>query len=306
MIFLWGLIEDAPMKMVYEELMKAGADIFYLDHRDIFNCEIETTYNPDKGIRTILRNNERSLDLKEIKAAYIRPYDFRDYEEAKGKSAEDALVQKAAGFEAQLTTCLDTSNAFVVNKSMPSATNNSKPLQLSLIRRAGFNIPKTFITNDAAEARAFLSTYPDAVFKSVSGRRSIVEKVSAANSKHMNDVKWCPTLFQEVIPGNNYRVHVLKDEIFAVRIESDRLDYRYGNTTMQAEDLPDDIANKCRKITADLGLHLSGIDLMRTPDDKWYCFEVNPAPAFSYFQHNSGLPISAAIAKALMNTTANP
>ena len=116
----------------------------------------------------------------------------------------------------------------------------------------------------------------------------------------LEDVQWCPTLFQKVVPGNNYRVHVIKDEIFAVRIESDRLDYRYGKTTMVAEELPHDIATKCRRITSSIGLHFSGIDLMRTPDDEWYCFEINPSPAYSYFQVNSGVPISTALAKALM------
>jgi hypothetical protein len=43
----------------------------------------------------------------------------------------------------------------------------------------------------------------------------------------------------------------------------------------------------------------SGIDLKITPDDEVYCFEVNPSPAFSYYESNTGQPISAAIARAL-------
>ena len=42
-----------------------------------------------------------------------------------------------------------------------------------------------------------------------------------------------------------------------------------------------------------------GIDLKITPDDEVYCFEVNPSPAFSYYESNTGQPISAAIARAL-------
>jgi D-alanine-D-alanine ligase-like ATP-grasp enzyme len=46
-------------------------------------------------------------------------------------------------------------------------------------------------------------------------------------------------------------------------------------------------------------LHVAGIDLRRTPDGEWYCFEVNPSPAFLYYETATGLPIAAAIARIL-------
>jgi len=36
-----------------------------------------------------------------------------------------------------------------------------------------------------------------------------------------------------------------------------------------------------------------------TPDREVYCFEVNPCPAFSYFEANTGQPIADAVAKHL-------
>lgn len=300
MILLWGLEEDDPMKMVHAELVRAGANVFYLDHRDILNCDIETIFDGHQ-MNTILHNGDRSLDLATIRSAYCRPYNFRDYDEFKDKTDDDPSIIKAAGFEMQLSAHLDTAAIFYINRSGPSATNNSKPLQLSLIRNAGLKAPETLLTNDPGEARSFLKKHRNIIFKSISGQRSIVEKISADDSESLDDVKWCLTLFQEAIPGTNYRVHVLGDQLFTVRIESDRLDYRYGNTTMKVEQLPADLAEKCIRLTADIGLNLAGIDLMRTPDDKWYCFEVNPSPAYSYFQHHSGLPIAQAVAQALMN-----
>ena len=79
------------------------------------------------------------------------------------------------------------------------------------------------------------------------------------------------------------------------------LDYRYGNTTMIAETLPADIAVKCRALNSLLGLYFSGIDLIRTPEDEWYCLEVNPSPAYSYFQYKSDEPISQALCAFLMD-----
>jgi glutathione synthase/RimK-type ligase-like ATP-grasp enzyme len=48
-----------------------------------------------------------------------------------------------------------------------------------------------------------------------------------------------------------------------------------------------------------LGLVLSGIDLRRTPDDEYYCFEINPSPGFIFYERNTGQPISEAVARLL-------
>ena len=44
---------------------------------------------------------------------------------------------------------------------------------------------------------------------------------------------------------------------------------------------------------------LAALDLRRTPDGEWYCFEVNPSPGFTYYESNTGQPIAAAIAGLL-------
>ncbi len=288
------------MNFVRSELEKAGANYRFLDHRDIFCSDIEYVYNENGHSSTIIRSPRVTIDLDEVKAVYTRPYDFMDYPEMKGKTSEDPLARKATGFEYQMMTCLDSSDALIINKSEPSATNNSKPYQLSVIKELGLKIPVTFITNEVTSARKFIDDNIDCVYKSISGVRSIVKKVSDSHNEYLDDVKWCPTLFQEALPGVNYRVHVIQNEVYSVRIDSDTLDYRYGKTSMIAEELPSEINLKCRELTALLGLHFSGIDLIRTPGDEWYFLEVNPSPGYTYFQVNGGLPISSALARALI------
>jgi len=46
-------------------------------------------------------------------------------------------------------------------------------------------------------------------------------------------------------------------------------------------------------------LAVAGIDLRRTPEDEWYCFEVNPSPAFSFYEEATHQPIAEAIAALL-------
>jgi D-alanine-D-alanine ligase-like ATP-grasp enzyme len=49
-----------------------------------------------------------------------------------------------------------------------------------------------------------------------------------------------------------------------------------------------------------MGLAVAGIDLRRTPEGQWYCFEVNPSPGFTYFQAQAGQAIDQAIAQLLL------
>jgi glutathione synthase/RimK-type ligase-like ATP-grasp enzyme len=55
----------------------------------------------------------------------------------------------------------------------------------------------------------------------------------------------------------------------------------------------------CVKLSAGLGLAFAGIDLKVTQDKRVYCFEVNPSPAFSYYEANTGQPIARAVAAYL-------
>ncbi len=52
-------------------------------------------------------------------------------------------------------------------------------------------------------------------------------------------------------------------------------------------------------LTEGLGLTLAGIDLRIGPDGAATCFEVNPSPAYSYYQGNTGQPIASSLARVL-------
>jgi glutathione synthase/RimK-type ligase-like ATP-grasp enzyme len=300
MILLWGTMRDDPMALVRAALAKAGADPIFLDHQTIFTSSIDCTFD-DRGERCTVTAGDTALDMSAVTVAYVRGSNFYDYPEMRELPRDAPLAQQAASFEAQLIAWLDSSNAIVINRSGPSASNNSKPYQLAAIRNAGFRVPETFLTNDAEAARAFVAANPYVVYKSISGTRSIVRPLQERQRSFLDDVNWCPTCFQEMLAGTNYRAHVVGERVLATRIESDQLDYRYGRSTIVEAELPPDVAERCRRLTASLGLHFSGIDLMRTIEGAWYCFEVNPSPGFSYFEAGSGQPIAAALARFMLD-----
>lgn len=65
-------------------------------------------------------------------------------------------------------------------------------------------------------------------------------------------------------------------------------------------ELPADLAARCIDLSAALGLSLAGIDLRRTPEGDWYCFEVNTCPGFTYFEEDDEKPITEAVARLLV------
>jgi glutathione synthase/RimK-type ligase-like ATP-grasp enzyme len=177
-----------------------------------------------------------------------------------------------------------------------------------LIGSFGFDVPETLITTDAAAVEAFLAQQGSIIYKSISGVRSIVARFSEADLSRLGDVAWCPTQFQEFVEGRDYRVHVIGDDVFACEVISDADDYRYASRSGMSVEirravLPADIVSRCRALGAGLRLPVAGIDLRRTPGERWYCFEVNPSPGFSYYEHATGQPIALSVARLLLQAS---
>jgi glutathione synthase/RimK-type ligase-like ATP-grasp enzyme len=106
------------------------------------------------------------------------------------------------------------------------------------------------------------------------------------------------------VEGTNVRVHTVGTQIFATVIHTSATDYRYAarqgsEVELQKFTLPDALAQRCLGLSRALGLAFAGIDLKLTPRGEVYCFEVNPSPAFSYYEAHTGQPIARAVAHYL-------
>ncbi|RYF03747.1 MAG: hypothetical protein EOO78_06335 [Oxalobacteraceae bacterium] len=56
---------------------------------------------------------------------------------------------------------------------------------------------------------------------------------------------------------------------------------------------------RCVDLSRTLDLAFSGIDLRIAPDGAVYCFEVNPCPAYTYYESHTNQPIAARLAEYL-------
>jgi glutathione synthase/RimK-type ligase-like ATP-grasp enzyme len=205
----------------------------------------------------------------------------------------------------------ELTSARIVNRPSAMASNQSKPHQLALIHAQGFQVPETLVTTDAAEVEAFWEKHDEIIYKSMSGVRSIVSRLTPEHRARFGDLAHSPVQFQQWVPGHDARVHVAGEEVFACNIDSSAIDYRYPRSEEEAPRiapccLPAELGDRCRRLAASLGLDLAGIDLRRTPEGEWYCFEVNPSPAFTFYAEATGQPIDDAVARLLADGTGVP
>jgi glutathione synthase/RimK-type ligase-like ATP-grasp enzyme len=234
--------------------------------------------------------------------------DDRLLPELEQEPEESSARRHSRSFHEALYRWLEIAPGRIVNRSDPQGSNGSKPYQAQLILKYGFRVPETIITNDPELVLAFQREHGTLIYKSISGIRSIVKELDEEDLGRLEDIRWCPVQFQALVPGNDVRVHVVDQEVFPTEIVSDKVDYRYasrngGSAELRAIELAPDIAEQCVALTRGLGLAFAGIDLKITPDGEIFCFEVNPCPAFSFYEANTEQPIARAVARYLNSSS---
>jgi hypothetical protein len=305
MILLCGIPSETPLRLTAARLKSLSAPFIVFNQRDFWDSEIAFEVTSGR-ISGSLRIKKRTYSLETFGAVYSRMMDDRHLPELAAEPPESSLRNYCRSFHDTLIHWMEIAPAKVINRCAPMATNCSKPYQTQLAREAGFLIPETLITNEPELVREFCARYGRVIYKSISATRSIVQTMEEKDFQRLEHIRWCPTQFQAFVPGTDVRVHVIGEEVFATAIKTDATDYRYASRQsrepaelLEAE-LSPELAQKCVRLANALGLVFAGIDLKVTPGDKVYCFEVNPCPAFSFYEVNTGQPISEGVARCLM------
>jgi hypothetical protein len=304
LVLAWGIWADTPFAAILGELAKLRAEVVILDQEEILETEVTLTVDGD--VRGSLRLAGQETPLEAVSAVYVRPYDAHSIGAMQQAGPDSPEWKRGLVCESTIACWVDLTPAFVVNRLSAMGSNGSKPYQASMIRAAGFDTPETLLTTDSAAAQDFRTRHGGVIYKSVSGVRSMVSRLTSEHGDRLNDIATCPTQFQEYVAGTDVRVHVVGDEVFACEIESSADDYRYAlrqgcDIELRACEIPAEVADRCRRLAATLRLAVAGIDLRRRPDGRWYCFEVNPSPGFTYFETSPEHPIGAAIARLLLS-----
>jgi glutathione synthase/RimK-type ligase-like ATP-grasp enzyme len=301
MILIYGHGDDPPLTLTLEALQEERSAYTFLDQRLLMRERLRLELDPG-ALHGRLDCAGTEVDLADVDSVFARPL------EPVGTGARPEDSCDPGAWHAWIVQWLDETPGLVINRPRAMQGNASKPGQIQQIAALGFLVPETLVTSHPEEARAFLERHGRVIYKSISGIRSIVRELDAAAIERLNLLRSLPVQFQAYIPGTDIRAHVVGSDVFAAEIQTNGMDYRYaeregGSTQMRATTLPLEVANRCVALAQAMDLPLAGIDLRLTPDGETVCFEVNPMPAYSYFEHQANLPISKAIARLLIDSS---
>ena len=186
-----------------------------------------------------------------------------------------------------------------------------KPYQLRVAKELGFEIPETQVTNDPKQARAFVDEHgPEGtVYKAFSGTEEAWRetRVFRENETELLDaVRHAPVIFQEYVPADvDLRITVMGDHVFPAAIHSQETEYEVDyrmtidSARVEAVDLPDQVLDRIRAYTDELGLVYGAIDMRRTPDGRYVFLEINPSGQWLFIERRTGQPMTDTFARLL-------
>jgi len=297
-----GVRDEGPISLLLESLRRKGGHFVFLDQRDCpDNVELRWHLS-DRGLSGHVRVGDDVVDVREICSVYHR---FANPEELADADESQSAIARSRSILHSLLNLLDIMPARVVNRRRPMMSNNSKPYQALLIRRADLIAPDTFITNDPTELLDHEARNGPLVYKSMSAVRSIVAAFEGESTERLSSLKLLPTQFQHKIEGINVRVHVVGRQLFATKIVSEAVDYRYASLQGRSArftpyELTAQLRGDCLRLARVCELPFAGIDIMIASDGVYF-LEINPSPGYSYYQEATGQPISDALAEYLMD-----
>lgn len=300
MILFCGVPSESPLRLAIDAAIAGGIEYRLLDQRRLADDHIALELFDDRLTGTLTLGGQQYA-LDDFDAIYSRMMDPLLL--AKNARIRADQIDRMALFTELLSDWTELAEARVVNRPSAMVSNVSKPYQSQLIRPF-FAVPPTLVTNDPDEVLAFEAEHGTLIYKSTSCVRSIVRTFDDAARKRLDQVRSLPTQFQAQIAGTDLRVHVIGNEVFATEITSVAVDYRYAarddlDCGLRACTLAPSVEERCIALAAALELPFCGIDLRRTPDGTFVCFEVNPMPAYSYYQLEADQPIAAALVRYL-------
>lgn len=304
MILICGGLADSLTELMCSRLLDCGYDYRFLDlgiYPKGFKVKWHWSGWYPEGY---IAGPDWKLDIEELTGVYIR-YVGEEARIAPTDISKDAVPRMYLEFDTGLMALFEDLTCPVINRTGGGMSNGSKPYQGLLVRECGLLTPPTLVTNDPQTALRFYKEWNgEVIYKSLSGIRSIVRRMQSQQLERIQFLRNGPAQFQAFIPGDNIRVHTVGSQLFATRILSKAVDYRYANrdgqsVEMEATILPAAVEESCLLLAQKLDLLLAGIDLKLTPEGDYYCFEVNPSPAFLFYEKHSGQAISKAVADLL-------
>ena len=209
-----------------------------------------------------------------------------------------------------------------MNSPLANWNAQSKTLQAVRAKSVGLRIPRGFRGGSPPLARNFL-TYDssiricskplEAVHLDYDGAKfAKMTRIVDYNEtmERIDTLADCPLILQEYVQKEyELRVTIVGNEIFSCAIDASRANsesqmdwrnYDLANTPHWVQELPIEVAKKLLDLHKSFNLVYGAYDLIKTSADEYYFLEVNSMGQWLWIEDLTDLPISNAVAVALI------
>ncbi|MEU6326004.1 ATP-grasp ribosomal peptide maturase [Streptomyces sp. NPDC047049] len=303
-------VDDVTADMVITELNKRGVPVVRFDPSDIGDRLLLSARfgaRPAVSPAGHLRTPSRKTTLEGVRSVYWRRPTWPHFEHLDDPDARFATAQVRHGLGGSLYAL---PNAHYVNHPLRNHTAEHKPLQLAVAERVGLTVPPTLISNDLDEIRGFIAEHGQVIYKALRwtpyrrndgvGLTTWAEPVTADEVDE--GVAVVPHLFQaRVDKVADVRVVIVGPKVFAIRIDSDLLDWRadYSKLSYEPIALSPQVEHALAEHLDLFGLASGSYDLCITRDGDLHWLELNPNGQWGWLEDETGLPIASAFADLL-------
>lgn len=231
------------------------------------------------------------------------------------RTVESAQRESAATMRGLFDLLIDVPwiDAFDVNRAAENKTR-----QLRLAQVAGLAIPPTLITSDPQQARRFFAAHDGnviaklqtALSHSMAGQGGLPTRlIRRQDLAALDGLRQCPMMFQRYIEkAYELRIAWVDGTALVGALDGKKcgVDWRYESTaSWQRYALPASVHAALSRLMSSLKLRQGAIDMIVTPTGEHVFLEVNPTGEWGMLEAELDLPISTALADALLRNSCN-
>lgn len=311
-----GMLEE-----LRKHLEDRGAEVMRFD-TDRFPIEAQASFAQDHGGEVIrFRTDDQELRIEQGDAIWYRRASWA------GKLPQDMDPQLRHGCVAEskalLLGMLATAPCFIMDSPDLVRRCGHKPWQQRLAREVGLATPRTLMTNDPEQARAFIASCPNGAIAKMLAAFPVMDEngveqvvfTTALTDQHvaeLDGLRFSPMVFQEQLQKKlELRITVIGTQMFAAAVDSARtagaeVDWRERGVTLLRSwmpyTLPAEIERSLQLYMERIGMQYSAIDIIVEPDGRHVFLEANPAGECFWLEYNSpNFPLSVALADVLLD-----
>jgi hypothetical protein len=304
-----------------KHLEDRGAEVMRFD-TDRFPTEAQAEFAQDGGPELLrFRSNAQEVRIEADDAIWYRRANWA------GKLPHDMDRQLRHGCveesKALLRGMLAAAPCFVMDPPDLVRQRGHKPQQQRLARELGLATPRTLMTNDPEQARAFIASCPGGAIAKMLAAFPIMDEqgeeqvvfTTSLSEEHLDKLdglRFAPMVFQEKVQKRlELRITVIGSRMFAAAVDSQstagaEIDWRERGVTLLRSwmpyELPSEVERALERYMEKIGMQYSAIDMIVEPDGRHVFLEANPAGECFWLEYNApNFPLSVALADVLLD-----